>query len=365
MPVDMSASVAVAGRPDRRSPRPWLINPTVDLALVFGVGVLFSAVLYVCWRAGSGFLVVAAVFAVLLDFPHVLWTSVRVGLDPRERALHGRHFLVSLGVITAAVAALAGTGHFLVVVVVFVLWQVWHVVRQHLGVVSVYAAKAGYRGSRAPAKRVLVAGCLAPVLYRAAQGLQLGHYVVGGRVLPFSDLTVPLPPVPAALVVAAYAAFAVLAVRFAAQQVGHRRHGERPLPAVALLTIAVAVAFYNASYLLVSDPYALILIATTFHSLQYHVISWARNYGRFTINAGTDEERLLLSQLTCPKSVVPLGLVLVVTGGLLASGEFVLAGVVPFSIVLHHFYLDGVLWKPSANPDLARDLAIGPRRTSG
>ncbi|WP_030056087.1 hypothetical protein [Streptomyces novaecaesareae] len=337
----------------RTADRPWLIGPRADAWFVFGLGGLFSLVLYLCWRAGDGFLVVAAVFAVLVDFPHVLWTSLRVLLDPDERERNGRHYLVSLAVILAAVGGLTVAGRFDVVLTVFVGWQVLHVVKQHIGMVSVYAARAQSRRDRRPAKYLLIAGCSAPVLYRLSEGLHLGHYVIAGRPLPFSDAEVLLPPVPVAVVVLGYALFGVALVRFVVDEV---RSAER-LPGIALATIGVALTFYNLSYVLVSDPYALILIATTFHGFQYHVISWARNRGRF---AGTGS-RLLLARLTCPKSVWPLGLALAGVGGALSQGEFVLGGVIPFTIVLHHFYLDGRLWKPAGNPGLARHLALASR----
>jgi len=95
--------------------------------------------------ARSGFLLVAALFAVLADFPHVLQTSLRVWLDPGERRRHGVHYVVSLAVIGTAVGTLAVLGRFVVVVAVFLGWQILHVVKQHIGMVSVYAAKAAYR----------------------------------------------------------------------------------------------------------------------------------------------------------------------------------------------------------------------------
>lgn len=354
----------VAGAHDGTGRRAWLVGPVVDLVFVFGIGGLFSAALYACWRAGSGFLVLAALFAVLLDFPHVLWTSLRVLLDPRERAHHGRHYAISLAVIIVGVATLAAVGRFDVVLTVFVVWQVLHVVRQHIGMVSVYAGKARYVGSRGPVKSLLYLGCLAPVSYRLARGLHLGHYVIAGHALPFSDLRLPIPLVPWPVVFTMYAGFAAALVVFATDQ--WRRRAAGILPGAALATVGVAIVFYNLSYVLVSDPYALILIATTFHSLQYHVISWARNRGRFggpapdATNARTGRQ-LLLARLTCPKSVVPLGIVLALVGAALADGELVLAGVVPFSLVLHHFYLDGWLWKPATNPGLADDLALSAR----
>jgi hypothetical protein len=352
--------------------RPWLVGPWVDLGVVFGLGGVLSAALYTCYRAGSGFLVIAAFFAVLADFPHVLQTSVRVWLDPAERQRLRGHYLASLAVTAAAVGALTASGHFSAVLAVYVAWQVYHVVKQHIGIVSVYAAKAGYRGSRGPAKRLLIFGCLAPVLYRAAKGLVLGHYVLNGRPLPFSGMTVPLPPIPGWLVWAAYLLFALALGEFTAQQVrsrlaGRTRAGQPPrqgtargLPGTALLTIAVTLVFYNASYRLVADPYALILIATTFHSLQYHVISWARIRGRFTRNPGPRERRLLLARLSRPGAIGFLLGPLILAGALLSAGEFTLAGAIPFTVVLHHFYLDGVMWKPKTNPGLAADLALRP-----
>jgi hypothetical protein len=186
-------------------------------------------------------------------------------------------------------------------------------------------------------------------VFRLAHGLRLGYYAFDGKQLPFSEAHLPVPPIPRLVVWAAYAGMAAAAAWFAAGQ--FRRPPGARLPAPAMVTIAVAVVFYNASYVLVSDPYALILIATTFHSLQYHVVSWARNHCRFTgREAGCPlpgQRQLLLARLTCPAAGVAL-----------AEGEFVLAGAVPFTLVLHHFYLDGVLWKSARNPALAADLRI-------
>jgi hypothetical protein len=53
--------------------------------------------------------------------------------------------------------------------------------------------------------------------------------------------------------------------------------------------------------------------------------------------------------------------VLATVGALLSYGEFVLLGIIPFSLTLHHFYADGFLWKPSANPGLATDLGLVTR----
>lgn len=335
----------------------WLVSAPVDIGLVFVLGGLWSAAAAVSLWAGTGFLIVAALFAVFADFPHVVQTSLRVWFDPAERARHSRHYLVSLLIIAAGVGSLTATGNFVIVIAVFLCWQVFHVIKQHIGMVSIYAAKAGYRGSRVLAKRVLILACAAPVVYRVGEGLHFPEYVFNGTHLPFSGMSLWLPPVPAPLVWLAYAAAAIAVAAFAREQITLRLRGEPTLPSAALLTMCVAVVFYNASYILVSDPYALTLIATTFHSLQYHLISWARNRGRFA-DVRADERRLLLARLSQPRSLLVLGALLVAVSALLSTGELVLLGVIPFTVVLHHFYLDGHLWKAKSNPGLAADLSL-------
>lgn len=322
---------------------------------------MLSALFFLTWWKDLGFLVASAMFAMLSDLPHVLQTSARVWLDPSERRLHGRHFVLSFALIGAAVTGLRLGGALVVLLVVWTYWQILHVLKQHYGILSIYAAKNGYRGQKKLAKRTLLLGCLAPVLFRAHHGFHFADYEIFGDRLPFSNLTVPTPPIPVVLVVAVYAAFAVMLVRFVREQAGIASAGGKALPWIAIATLASAVVSYNLSYLIVDDLYALILIATTVHSLQYHVISWARNNARFERpDVPREDRRLLLARLSARRALPYYALFFGVAGVLLAAFETRLLGIVPLTIVLHHFYFDGVVWKGSKNPDLARYLAIVP-----
>jgi hypothetical protein len=156
-----------------------------------------------------------------------------------------------------------------------------------------------------------------------------------------------------------YTAFGCATVLFCIQQLRRlRRPNEPPLPLIALATIGVAVASYNLAYLLVSDLYALILIATTVHSLQYHVISWRRNRGRFSRDLGPGGS--LLRLFADRNSPLLYAAFFVAVGSVLASLETVLLGFFPLVFVLQHFYLDRYLWRSSLNPTLAADLGIVP-----
>jgi hypothetical protein len=379
--VASTATTKVRGAVDLDPPgRPgWFVGPRVDIWFVPGLGALLSACLFVASKDKSVFIVCAVLFEVLSDYPHVLQTTARVWLDPRERSRYGEHYAISLVVTAAVVAGLIYSHNILILATVWAYWQVLHVLKQHYGILSIYAAKHKYRASKRAAKYALFSGCLAPVIFRAAHGFQFTNYVVFGYRLPFSDLKVPTPPIPWLVVAAAYAFFAVALAIFVRQQWRLRRSsipGERPLPSMALATMVSAVVSYNVSYLLVSDLFALILIATTTHSLQYHVINWTRNNSRFGAqqDLGSDQESaqpgesgqprvadgrpLLLARLSRRRALSAYIAFFAVLGIITGQIDMVLLGVIPLSLVLHHFYLDGVVWKNKTNPELAYELGI-------
>ena len=342
--------------------RNWFVGPRVDIGFVLGAGSLLSIGLFVASSHKTWFLVAAVLFSMLSDYPHVLATSARVWLDPRERDRYGRRYLVSLGITGAAVAGLMLAHQVTVVAAVWAYWQVLHVLKQHYGILNIYAAKNGYRSSRRLAKWVLFAGCIAPFLFRASRGLRFSTYVVFGYRLPFSKLTVPTPPIPGIVVAAGYAVFLVLLALFIREQLSLAHAGARPLPGMAIATMASAIIAYNVSYLLVSDLFALILIATTTHSLQYHLISWTRSSTRFERSADPAERRLLLARLSSPRAVPAYAGLFAVLGIVTGQIDTVLLGIIPLTLVFHHFYLDGVIWKGKGNPELAYDLGIAVSR---
>lgn len=357
-PVPIAAVTSVRADDAR-----WLVSRNIDALAVLGGACLISTLLYTSARSGAALAIAGALFAMLTDMPHVMQTTVRIGFDPRERALHGRRYLVSMLVIAGITAALFVTDRQPIVAMVWLVWQFFHVVKQHLGMVRIYAAKNGYRGPTRVMSLVLMLGCASPVLYRLGQGMRFNEYVLFGQRMPFSGLGLPQIPVPAQLIAAMYAGFACVAVLYVREQLGRQRRGEATLPWIAQLTVLLAVASYNLSYLLVSDLYALIMIAAAVHSLQYHAICWRRHHGRFA-QANTDAGRpLLLAWLSRREHLLLYAGFSILFGAAVASTETVWLGFIPFVVVLHHFYMDGFLWKSTLNPSMAADLGI-PRRAS-
>jgi hypothetical protein len=356
-----SAAVASASDDSAR----WLVSRNVDVLAVLGGACLISTLLYTSARTGAALAIAGALFAMLTDMPHVLQTTIRIGLDPRERALHGRRYVVSMLVITAIIFALFATEHQPLVAMIWLVWQFFHVVKQHFGMVRIYSAKSGYGGPTRLMSLVLALGCGSPVLYRLGQGMRFNEYVLFGQRMPFSGLGLPDIPVPPQLVAAAYTGFACVVVLYIGEQVGRQRRGERTLPWVAQLTVLLAVVSYNLSYLFVSDLYALVMIAAAVHSLQYHAISWRRNHGRFARESAESGRPLLLSWLSRREHVLGYAAFSILVGSAIASTETLWLGFIPFVVVLHHFYMDGYLWKSSLNPTLAADLGIPRRAPAG
>jgi hypothetical protein len=335
----------------------WFVSERVDILFVFGLGALLSVILFAAGNHKGIFLVGAVGFSLLSDLPHVLTTSARIWLDPRERSRYWAHYLASFAVVGAVVAVLWFGGWLVTLLAIWAYWQVFHVLKQHFGIINIYAAKNGYKGPRNKIKYALYATCLAPVMFRAAHGLRFSEYDVLGHRLPFSNLSVPVPPIPGAVVIAAFGCAAVLLLVAVIEQVNLKRGGRRSLPAMSIATFVIAALSYNLSYLLVSDLFALILIATTTHSLQYHLINWTRNNTRFAHPENPDDKKLLLARLSTRKAL-PLYIAFFAGLGVLAGQLDTIIFAVPLTFVLHHFYMDGSLWKSKSNPELAYDLGI-------
>lgn len=328
----------------------WFVSARADtLAILIG-GPLISVALLWAIVQGPAFLIGALLFALLLDVPHVLHTHVRLFAEPLEYQRHKVRFWAGLVVISAICIGLYTMNALPWLVAIWVYWQPYHVCKQHFGVATLYARKAGYRHSTQPVRNMVLAGFAAPLMYRMTHGgFHFGDYQLFGQALPFANISIPTPSLDPYWAWLAYAVFAFTIVQFIIAEVGHRRHREG-LPRFVLVMLGVSLGLYNAAYLLVSDLYALILIGTSIHALQYHLVCTS------TVLAGlrrTQGQPVPAGALGVAHGWVKrmaarpwiwfgtLGLASL----LVLSLEMPSVGLVPLIIVLHHFYLDGVIWK--------------------
>jgi hypothetical protein len=118
---------------------------------------------------------------------------------------------------------------------------------------------------------------------------------------------------------------------------------------------------YNVAYLFVSNLYATILIASSVHSLQYHAICWSYNHRRAAVH-GDEHSGSLLGYLSRREALPLYVAFMLVLGGVCAALELFADGLIPLIIVLHHFYFDGLIWKPGTNADLKVGLGLADAR---
>lgn len=334
-------------------PSPWLVGTRSDVFFILLAGPLISLMLlWGIWN-GPAFLIGAALFALLLDIPHLLHTYVALLSNPAEFARHQRPFWLGLAAISAVCIGLALADQFLLLVTIWVYWQPYHVCKQHFGVATMYARKSGYKADTDHVKTLVLAGFAAPLLYRLTHGgFEFGHYALFGNTLPFSGLKVYAPVLPEWTAWIAYAVFAAVAVRFVLKEGRDARSGQA-LPRFVWIMLALSLALYNAAYLLIGDLYALILIGTSVHAIQYHLVCVATVKTRLAGAEAAPAGSPLLGWFH--RRVKALGShplywvgTLFVASSLVMATEFPTLGIVPLILVLHHFYLDGVIWKRKA-----------------
>ncbi|HET7699079.1 MAG TPA: hypothetical protein VFK57_25395 [Vicinamibacterales bacterium] len=353
--------MSLSATPSVLDPR-WLVNKRFDIVFVLIGAVLVSALCFALVALGSGFAVLAVGFAIVLDFPHVMQTYVRIWMDAREAKVYGRGFLTSLALIAACATYLYAAGEVVLLIAVWIYWQPFHVLKQHIGITRIYNAKNGYRSPSPLADYTLWLGCVSPILARIfLTGLQFDEYIILGRRLPFSNLTIPTPPVSGPVVILAYALLAGCTVLLLREQWLRARRGQPTMAAGAAANLALAVVSYNVAYLFVSNLYATILIASSVHSLQYHAICWSYNHRR-TVVGGDDRSARVLAYLSRREALPMYVAFMLVLGGVCAVLELFADGLIPLIIVLHHFYFDGLIWKPGTNADLKVGLGLTDAR---
>src|SRR4030095_6160815 len=118
----------------------WIISARDDLVWFIGSVLSSYALLFLYVRGWLPLVVMAAVWAILIDAPHVFGTFSRTYFDKNERATRGRLLWGSLlFFVVGPVLVLAGAGF--VFFFVAALWAYYHLVKQHYGFMVLYKKK--------------------------------------------------------------------------------------------------------------------------------------------------------------------------------------------------------------------------------
>jgi hypothetical protein len=329
------------------TPHLYFVNGLIDFACIGGASLVAFAVIGAVFGSGSvraeWLWTTAALLTWVCNYPHFAATSHRL----YHRREHIAQFpFTALAVPPLVVAGVIGSFASPDVVApffvkLFLLWSGYHYSGQTVGVTLIYARRAGFvaTGAARLALSGFVFGTYLTTIARAEAAL--GAQAFYGIQCP----TLGLPQFVAVLAEYAMwtcgAAFVLLALGWC---VRHRR----PLPPVVLLPAASQFVWFIAG---ARDPNFAVFVPF-FHSLQYLLIAWATHVKERVEQGEEPPSRSLVLGES-----VRWGVVIVPAGALLfwmlphalasstGTGFQFAAPVVLAGVQIHHFFVDGVIWK--------------------
>jgi len=273
----MATTVGVIERAEPRaiSVR-WIISARDDLVWLIG-SVASSYLLLVLYVKGVLPLVpMVALWAILIDAPHVFGTFSRTYFDRTERQNRARLLWGSL--LFFAIGPLmvyAGAG--LIFFFLAALWAYYHLVKQHYGFMVLYKKK---NNDLAP-----VDNALDRLLLLFAFNYPFVAFIARD---PEAMKRVPLALQSGVngLAMVLLAGTIVLAVAWLGRQVQRAVTGETlNVPKYLLLAAAIPMHWIVLLTPMPHKPIAIVAILTIYHNLQYHRLIWFHNK-KYSGNAG-------------------------------------------------------------------------------
>jgi hypothetical protein len=354
-------------RPDPR--RLYFVGPATDFALVGGVSIVLFVVLKLADYTDRTYPVwtLAAWLSWIVNWPHFSSTSYRLYHSKENIRQYPITALVVPVLILAAMLAsfLRPDTVAPSFIKLFLIWSPYHFCAQSLGICLLYARRAGY-----------TPGTLERL---ALSGFTLGIYLTsqarseaGVGVHRYFDVSVPtlgLPLwVPRACEAAMWFCGAAFLVFVAAWSIRNRRL----LPPIVLLPALTQYVWFLPGNSVASFNE----FVPFFHSLQYLLLAWSVQMKERLHATGASPSGSFVG-----RESLTWGLLNFVGGALLFWGFPRLAellgfstahgypalfaeGIVITAVQLHHFFVDGVIWK-IRNPKVAAPLLVNVRDLVG
>jgi hypothetical protein len=355
----MAVSAEVVGKPVASAiSLRWIISARDDLVWFIG-SVVSSYALLVLYVIGLLPLIpMVALWAILIDAPHVFGTFSRTYFDRTERKNRARLLWGSLlFFVIGPVMVLAGAGF--VFLFVAALWAYYHLVKQHYGFMVLYKKKNGdlARIDNALDRLLLLFAFNYPFvefIARDPDAMARVPEVLRGGVNGFAKLLL--------------AGTILLLVLWLGRQVQRAIAGE-PLNIPKYLLLAAAIPMHWIVLLtpMPHKPIAIVAILTIYHNLQYHRLIWFHNQkykSREKYGAAEFISRRVVYYVAC-------GIIF----GVIYQGPRQLLGYVglqsahpPLMVQLGgsflwgyafiHYYLDSKIWRVRRDPSVGEALKM-------
>jgi hypothetical protein len=319
----------------------WIESSRFDLSF-FILSPLVGVAFLLAYPTGGSLLAIAA--ATLIGGPHYLASFSFFFWD--ETTGYHRHRWVIHYLIPVMIVVFVGLVAVFEVpaIIVFVIyfWNAYHVSRQSCGILSIYRHRAGVFDLRH--KSVANAAIICTNMCMALSHTE--WYPALHRIL-----SIPSPSLPALLWQASAVAAGVSLIALSISVYGRYRNGTGP-GAVELSFLFTSLTLFH-PYLWVEDSNTATLGMLLGHFIQYLGIVWLVNSRKFAAQTGAEAQRLLSRMWRDPRILL---LVFLAAGGLFMLLQ-IQAAAVAITLVLLHFYLDGVFWA-FRRPEVRK--ALGP-----
>ena len=331
----------------------WIIGARDDLIWFIGSVLSSYALLFLYVSGVLPLLPMVALWAVLIDAPHVFGTFSRTYFDRSERKNRARLLWGSLLFFAIGpVMVLAGAGF--VFLFVAALWAYYHLVKQHYGFMVLYKKKNGdlARVDNALDRLLLLFAFNYPFvefIARDPEAMTRVPAALRGGVNGLSKL----------LLAATILIFVVWIIR----QVQRAMTGE-PLNIPKYLLLAAAIPMHWIVLLtpMPHKPIAIVAILTIYHNLQYHRLIWFHN------QKYKSREKYGAAELISRRLVyyIAFGIIF----GVIYQGPRQLLNNLGHSLTVQlgisflwgyafiHYYLDSKIWRVRRDPSVGQALNI-------
>lgn len=336
---------------------------------------------------GLDMLMVWFVWFVVLDSPHFFGTYARTYLDREQWREHRGLLVGSLSwFLVPPLVLLASFGmHSNVALVVLAaavnLWAYWHVVRQHYGIMALYQRKnedTDPSDSRIDSL-VLHTGLLAPFV-----AFLVRHPETSSFLKPISSSRIE------SIVTTSVVAVVLVAVLFVSRQLQRFSRGvplnvPKILFLLSVIPLHVTIGYSEA--VLTAPVLGFAAFVTVFHDVQYHAIVWFYQRNRYRhgdssrFGPAAFVGRSFLTFATCALASGALA-------GLAVCSLEIQPGCTPLvetnrmtlfagvsvkdalfllflGFLMHHYFLDQFIWRPSRDERLRLDLHLDLAGTPG
>jgi hypothetical protein len=321
----------------------YFVNGWVDAALIGGLSIATWLVMSIFDHDGEAkpILTSTLIVSLLINCPHFSATVYRLYQSPE----HTRQFPVTAWglpfVMLGAVLACFWLPQTVApcFLMLYVLWSPYHYSGQTVGLTMIYARRTGFpigRRERLALSGFVFSAFVYGVIHIKANG--------------FSDLfgvPVPLPLLPPWFDAATQVVMASAALCFAGLAIAGCRRQRRTLPPIVLLPAAAHFVWFVPG----TAIKAFFVIIPLFHSLQYLLVAGVVQLKRRIDVAGGERSwaRIRAEALRWGARNIFGGVLLFIGIPLLFSWVplpfLTVAGIVAAAVNIHHFFVDGVIWK--------------------